>query len=1540
MSESSALEASRPAPERLLDAESESGGLLRKYKRRPKRRDKPFMPAIVEETEEEMREILAVEESESHSAESITKRANPRLLRKRSARLNRFASGEGFGGIGADLDELQALFAHKAAAKASSDPSKAQWESLVTESTFIAALANELASPNTTERLVVAKFLHILGPCDAASAECFANTPKALELLVRFLKSGEDVQEYLPFAILSLAEDNKCREYFLKNTMNILAKLMESSDFGVVNQVCLATNVLAAYEDGATALVPEWGRLANLWHTALTKCGVDEEGNQSAIRLSATISFLFLNRTAQSMLVYKGALAFVLEALSEAQSHKTVDGTLLWLSGAVANLSSNPMNLKAMVDSRVADAVHSLAISTTVTPLEKCNSVPSFHVFWLRHSTRAQVRCHAAWTIAFLGANAGDRTYNNSSLSWVRDLLLLSDVDESADSQQVFSNSLSSFAFGMLTGLGPEYEHNDSRYLHQGFPQDCDIQREGFRYFMELVETEEFTTNLVEDVVALTWSDSERTRENALSLVASMYFDPHVEDIVVTMGGMETIARLAWTVSDESVKFLCSRCLLRFLMICDSIDNVQQHCIIRCLLILADDTSRDIRSTAIMGLWIVARSLALGNADIITSDFRAILVDTPSTSLKATLLDSARKENSLSKPKRLSSQVSPIECLVMLTRDAGPETQSWTVHRLEQLAAQRKLNHLSRLCVVRALSVLHLLAVDEVQEKAFHAYKSLLRTVVSEADLQVMPEHIRLLVDCTERWVAAISDINCSVIARQHIFGLIRYLVTQQPCLANPVCSSIGSLHAMTVILRCQSAQWGIDPLSTWHIFLAAVTSPGCLNSSELVQVHKAIIERIFDTASDMVRCTGQVLMTTEIPSHKPDDELITKLCSVGQLQGRLAAVKPVLDRTRSLPTVLSILHTRLHGLLDILQFNYNGGLVDATDQILRAVASVIAHHRESLDTNFIEKLLDILGNIMGAPRSNDLSEVIGVLQSLAETPRSRELLIGKGLINPHIVKAFLSGGSYRAIPRLFRLLKLCSKSEEAALQLLSFQEALIHDSMLVLDRAVEQESILGIIDFFLQFARHIEVANALRREPYARSVIRLLHRGSPAVCSCAIELLLLLADETSFQSTLVASNGSELSALDLVLRLATEGPRSVQSRAAWLVSSMTGENLEDAHYKLRVVEALMQLLGARNPAVLCHGLWGLRQIGVEYDEDVADKLVAINIIGILSDLIQRGARNNTHADWQKVRLETLQFVAHLAHNTQLKWSMATNSSILDWIVAALEDESPHHRLAASAAARSFAKDNPELARELCLLGICPKLLNLIETSRSCIAVKAMSELARAHNLVDELVQRSAVPGLLSTVAEQLAELAVEQDSLSVSTDSSSSVDNAEGSPDQEVSEESYSDDGLPLAAVTLVQRIAQVNQVTRDILLGCAMVNTIIIGVAKVAATDPSVMLEVLSAIRCLYRDDMSMISNESIEVLHTVMYSAPRHQTLKAEAEAMWGLVPERLRECFLASKQEELGRTSQDVPVADMGQWHPDDCDLITVGPTATM
>ncbi|KAF4700123.1 hypothetical protein FOZ62_014354, partial [Perkinsus olseni] len=172
----------------------------------------------------------------------------------------------------------------------------------------------------------------------------------------------------------------------------------------VLAHACLALSSLSLHEDSATAVAVEWRKIAGLWRH-LIAVGRTEDSMSPLDHLSAAICLLMQQTATQTILVGKGALAFILEALAASHGEATPAEAVVWISAALSHLASRSANLKGMSEASVSTALHRMAISDV-----------------------ADVRLNAAWTLAFLAAAQGATEYNSSVLSWIRDLLLLTSV--------------------------------------------------------------------------------------------------------------------------------------------------------------------------------------------------------------------------------------------------------------------------------------------------------------------------------------------------------------------------------------------------------------------------------------------------------------------------------------------------------------------------------------------------------------------------------------------------------------------------------------------------------------------------------------------------------------------------------------------------------------------------------------------------------------------------------------------------------------------------------------------------------------------------------------------------------------------------------------------------------------------------------------------------------------------------------------------------------------------------------------------------------
>ncbi|KAF4702850.1 hypothetical protein FOZ62_032272, partial [Perkinsus olseni] len=438
---------------------------------------------------------------------------------------------------------------------------------------------------------------------------------------------------YLPLAVFCLADDDQSRRYMLDHTMTALARLIDpQQEQEVLVHACLALSSLSLHEDSAPAVAVEWGKIADLWRH-LIAAGSTEDSMSPLVHLSAAICLLMQHTATQTMLVGKGGLAFLLDALATSHGEATPVEAVVWISEALSHLASSSANLKGMSEASVSTALHRLAISDV-----------------------ADVRLSAAWTLAFLAANQGATDYNSSVLSWIRDLLLLTSVSGDHDALQQEINTLVDIAFGQLSGAeAAEISHLREASLHEKRSPSrcCEVRREATHSFTELLRAVDVAQDLIGALAQLCRSSDSRVCLEAMKLMALLYLQADFSETVAAEGGVELLASVCWSIDDDDVQLACAKSLQRFVMAEQSIGYAPQqllHSLIRSLLISADSRSVAIRRTAITGLWMAGRRMASGSPSILTPTMRAGLVDTPPASLKEALIESARDDNLHVKP--------------------------------------------------------------------------------------------------------------------------------------------------------------------------------------------------------------------------------------------------------------------------------------------------------------------------------------------------------------------------------------------------------------------------------------------------------------------------------------------------------------------------------------------------------------------------------------------------------------------------------------------------------------------------------------------------------------------------------------------------------------------------------------------------------------------------------------------------------------------------------------------------------------------------
>ncbi|KAF4725639.1 hypothetical protein FOZ63_020436 [Perkinsus olseni] len=1461
----------------LATVDRDNGGLIKEYKRRLRRREKPFMPVIIEETQEET--------DEDEHAPRIGNLHRPSqgnhlaFLRRGLSRLEGIATD-----VGKDFEGLQMVFARRAAARQREDPN----------SSFIATLVEELGSLSAGSRLAVAKYLHVLVVTDASSAACFGRAPNGLRLLVQILSNERVSHKYLPLAVFCLADDDQSRRYMLDHTMTALARLIgPQQEQEVLVHACLALSSLSLHEDSAPAVAVEWGKIADLWRH-LIAAGSTEDSMSPLVHLSAAIckksqalsshhsgpespdalgrkkmilfgfcpSGLLMQHTAtQTMLVGKGGLAFLLDALATSHGEATPVEAVVWISEALSHLASSSANLKGMSEASVSTALHRLAISDV-----------------------ADVRLSAAWTLAFLAANQGATDYNSSVLSWIRDLLLLTSVSGDHDALQQEINTLVDIAFGQLSGAeAAEISHLREASLHEKRSPSrcCEVRREATHSFTELLRAVDVAQDLIGALAQLCRSSDSRVCLEAMKLMALLYLQADFSETVAAEGGVELLASVCWSIDDDDVQLACAKSLQRFVMAEQSIGYAPQqllHSLIRSLLISADSRSVAIRRTAITGLWMAGRRMASGSPSILTPTMRAGLVDTPPASLKEALIESARDDNLHVKPTAMSPQMAAVGCLVALTYDAERETHNRILQDLLQLAARQDLSRPAWLCMLRTLSALRRSEAEGVQEGIFDAYVELCRTLTAEGETGGPEDRIELLLDCAKDWLSCIGDLDQPVATRRRAFALLRSLLAQQqPAVSDPVCTLVGSPKMMEVILKCGSSEWSIEPYWTWHAFLAAVASPTGPHSYELVCSQAPVLEEIIDAVA------------SKVPHGAEADiaELVSPLCSA-------------LDRVRSWASVLAILRPRRRLLLELLSaINGSHRDDDSVARLLRVITSVLSHSRQGMDRDEYEHLADSMVGMLSSPTTAEiLHEVVGLLQELARVRAARSVIHEKGILSPSLVEATLTAADQRTLPRLFASLQLGCTSPETVENLAS--STLIKRSLALLTSpTTDQQTTLRITSFLLELARDHRAASALREEPHAREILSLLWRENAAVGRCAtIELIYALAGpDPSFRRFLVDLDGDAPSALASLVQLATEGPLSVRWHAAWLVSSLAACHGAGVEYMFQFVAALSRLLTSKEATVLEHALWGLTQVSLD-DDEVVERLGAAGVPAIVCNL-----RSGSH----RVRCGRMRVVAHLATSMRLKSDMVANTDILRTAVEMLGSENSSLRAAAAASVANLARGAPDVGRELCRLGVALMLLSMAQLPDGRIAIKAVAELALVPEMVEEVMQRNAVAGLyvlargdrslvaglLSSADKHLEDCKMRLRALS--TESSSKAGSRAGAllaSSTSACVEDETDSEFPLVAVTLVNRASREAVINSD---GAS----VIVKAARCAPRDPQTMLEVISSIGILSRDGGSELAQSgAIEILHTALHAVPGHAAVREKAERALEALSDELR------------------------------------------
>ncbi|KAF4744153.1 hypothetical protein FOZ63_000779 [Perkinsus olseni] len=535
-----------------------------------------------------------------------------------------------------------------------------------------------------------------------------------------------------------------------------------------------------------------------------------------------------------------------------------------------------------------------------------------------------------------------------------------------------------------------------------------------------------------------------------------------------------------------------------------------------------------------------------------------------------------------------------------------------------------------------------------------------------------------------------------------------------------------------------------------------------------------------------------------------------------------------------------------------------------------------------------------MVGMLSSPTTAEILHEVVGLLQELARVEAARSVIHEKGILSPSLVDATLTVADQRTLPRLFASLQLACTSQDIVENLAS--STLIKRSLALLTSptTTDQQTTLRITAFLLELARDHRAASALSEEPHAREILSLLWRENAAVGRCAtIELIYALArPDPSFRRLLVDPDGDAPSALASLVQLATEGPLSVRSRAAWLVSSLAACHPGEVEYTFEFVAALSRLLTSKEATVLEHALWGLTQVSLD-DEEVVERLVAAGVPAIVCNLL-------SGSNSVGVRCGRMRVMAHLATNARLKSDMVANTDILRISVEMLASEDSSLKAAAAASVASLARGASDVGRELCRLGVALMLLSMAQLPDGTVAIEAIAELSLVPEMVEEVMQSNAVAGLLSSADKHLEDCKMRLRALS--TDSSSKAGSRAGAPlpsSTSACIEDETDFEFPLVAVTLVNRIAQANRASREAVINSGGAS-VIVKAARCAPRDPQTMIEVISSIGILSRDGESELAQSgAIGILHTAIHAVPGHAAVREKAERALEALSDELRE-----------------------------------------
>lgn len=1234
--------------------------------KRKARRREPYLPVVIEETEDDILEAEGLLERSDDEEEDEEEKDQEERNQLDLPSISTSAAGKKhWADVSADFDDILRLFQHRinSSEKEGAPP-------------LMEALAKQLQSPKARDRLTVAKYLDVVAIYGEEAAASFGKA-KGLENMLKVVKSSDELMEYVPNMLASLCVCEENRKAAMKG--GILQVLIKGTRRGVdkmgteqCEAIAHAIAMLSFYEDARSTLQPAVD-------TMIEFCTHPSGANQYT---GAGLCMLTCSDALQSMLVYKDGLRVISEAILS--TNVANSAAQAWLASTLANLARNPMNAKAMSGPHVLEVLHTISLSH-----------------------HAGVRKNAAWTFLFLSLHKGLMQAGRTT-AWMRDMLLLS---LKADQETL---NVLQLAFAHFAGIDRQVLRDSPavrQYMEAYTARQDEIREHALQSVYHILgDGDSSLDELVNALVHCACGRDAFARRDTLWLLGALFLDPRHCKEMQRLGGLRPLV-LSSCLPHEDLQKICAQALVRVSLDKNLLYKVQEDQPVCGLLLLAGSRDQEVRRSSLIALWLLSMhgrdspELAAAIQASCMDDVSPVQLEVKLKERMQPLMDSFQAKHSSDSDDQSSAG---IECLAALARDATPDAQGRVAVRLRELARRGSiLAPLAQRCLIRTMLALQKSAIGEVQSSVVAAWQDLC------ADAAMLARSDIFSVQCGQALLRMIINPETDVDRRsQSVTLLAKVLDSEQ------VCQHLGELYPMQQLMACQDPEWGVDSVSLWVILFKVLASPLCANASSLLRNHLDTMRQALDAEEHldvlakpmvrfMVRCAAWPVVLDELLQR---GALFVKLLRRGLREEDEQIL--ALTCQSLVQTTMSISEDRYKAMAE-----HYADLVDTNFEVI-AFASKGATATNNIDFNSTNASGEsvISHNSERNRRAIMCQELMHlaakVLASLSNRSEVREIIEEHGYLDMTVLQTFLALPYPAVLVEVLLLLNNCCRSEALAADLAT--EAVLKPLVKHANKSEEPGVLVQIARLWHRFAMNGAMLSLLREDSAVDTIFAIIKKGPPAAQELAIQAVYHLAADSEVKRAIVRRG-----MLEFLCNLAEGGPISVQPHAAWLIASLLvrGDG-RDLMYQRNTLEVLTHLLRAKNPQVVTRAAWALSQL--PQLEEVVVRLVSVGAVPLLSGVL--GAKDASG------KAQGARTIGSLAWSESFR-SEAASAGVLKTLsgLLAQENSSPAVHAAVARAMSEFLHRDEAFAKSCLQEGTAQSLVKLLGVSNHEVRSAALS---------------------------------------------------------------------------------------------------------------------------------------------------------------------------------------------------------------------